>query len=606
MNRTQRKFAGIERLMGHGPRRWHRISMASRLPGGGSGMHLDAAGGGGGAKVELVKFDHGGRTFNLNESIKIDPDHVDRDVIGYMEALRYQACQLFEKFGPNAPEWKEALGKITADMQTVIDEQDKALKDYRKQLDAKKGTDPVGGGLNPRAFQSLQLRFDPQGEATMRARSIHEGGANGYLARMSLAQFNLTCVPMSHLDIQEEHAARKIERLRKLHDVLSLAVTTLSRRDPFFNANGGWEGLPWAAEFKALALEIGQGVHSTRLGPAINETNADEGKNWVPGPILSGRLYPMVEEEIVLPGAFESIPMAAKTVDSGVLGAHTIAYRLVENLTDVGDTSGAKIKASAFVTKKFTLDAELYAAAAVLSPNWLQDNALANADWAMRDIAYAMANGEEQWLINGQATAQIDTGLTIATDDIRNNGDGLRYWYKQMKDAALLADVDLSAGITAESLVRIFGQQGNYGNRPRRSVWACNVFCLAQLMVLKTSTGRDVVLTFGQAGDRATFRTGVVAQMFDRDVITSNNLTQTMDGNGIDTGAGDRGVLMHIFTEAVKFGRRLGVSIEMSSDYRFLEYQEVLRAVARGDWGRVYDPTVHPFIGQGTGVPKLA
>lgn len=595
MNRRQRKFAGIARLMGTGARRWFRnIALEPLL--------LNAALGAGAAdppEPKLGKHTIDGIEIDLGQKITkgiFSEGDVGEKLAATLAAIQ-QELVLAHKNG-----WgKEAIEKAQKDVQAAIDGYKETLADYRKRLDAKQPDGPAEGKFDKRAFSSLDLRFDPVAEARLRARSQHEKSSNGYLEKMSLAQFNMTCVPTKLWGIEDEKAIKYGNRFQRLHDVLSMAIQSQFRRDPFFD----WKQLPWAAEYQALAFELGQAVRETRLGPAINETNADEGKNWVPGPILSGRLYPMVEEEILLPGAFESIPMAAKTVDSGVLGAHLIAYRLVENILDDGSSSGAKIKASAFVTKKFTLDAELYAAGVVLTPNWLQDNALANADWAMRDLAYAMANGEEQWLINGQATAAIDT-VSIASDDIRNNGDGLRYWAKEMKDAGQIVYVDMGAGIVAEDLPRMFGQQKSYGARPRRSVWALNTYALAQLMVLKTSSGRDVVLTFGQAGDRATFRTGVIAQMFDRDIITANNLTQTHDAAGVDDGVSDRGVMLHVFTEAVKFGRRLGVSIEMSSEYRFLEYQEVLRAVARGDWGRVYDPTVHPFISVGVNIPKLA
>lgn len=597
MNRKQRLYTDINRLMGHGPRRWRAISMASRLT---HGMHLDDnPGGGGGGGTKLVTLEYGGRSFNLNEAIKIE--NPERDVPGYLEAIRYQACQIFEKHGPNSPEWKEALGKVTADVQKVIDGYEATLKDYREHL--RKIPEPEDRKLDTRPFTSVELRFDPAGEAKAR-RDREAGPGNAYLERMSLAQFNLTCRRAEQLGLDDEKAIKKVQRFQQIHDVLSLMVTYLAKKDSFFHQRGGWEALPLSAEFKVLALELGQAVHSTRLGNAINETNADEGKNWVPGPILSGRIFPKIEEELRLMAQFETIPMAAKTQDSAVLGAHKIAYKLLENIADDGSTSGAKIKASLWVTKKFTLDAKLYAAGCVATPNWMQDS-IAGAEEILSDLAFAMGLGLEQWGMNGQLSAALDT-VSIAADDIRKMGDGLRYWYSVMKGVNAMTDIDFGAGITADGVVKTFGQQGSYGTRERRSIFVANTYAIAQLLVMKNNTGRDAVLTMAQLGPNATIRTGSLGQMFGRDIIPSGVITQTHDAFGIDTGAGTKSILLHVFTEGFKRGQRLGMQIDMSSDYRFFEYQEAFRAVARDDFAPVYDPAVagNTSISQGVNIAK--
>lgn len=579
MNRKQRYFAGVQRLM---------HSVASVVQNERGEVVID--------QPKLHIHTVGGRSYDLNASIQIVKP--EEDLPGYLEAIRTQlSLAVTNGWG------REAFEKAAVDIQKVVDAHDVALKNMRDSM--RTTPEPVDGAADVRAFRSVQLRYDPRGEAAVR-RDKHAGAGNAYLERMSLAQFNITCRRPEALDLDDEKARRKVSRFQLLHDVLSLQVSYLAKKDSFFHQGGGWEQLREAPEFKALALELGQALHSTRLGNAVNETNADEGKNWVPGPILSSRIYPKIEEEARLLSAFETVPMAAKTVDSGVLGAHKIAYKLLENLADDGTTSGAKVKASLWTTKKFSLDAKLFAAGCVATPNWLQD-AIAGADEILTDLATAMAFGKENWMLNGQLSGAIDS-VAIASDDIRNMGDGLRKWWSQMKVAnAGLIDVDMSTGITAEGLVKMFGQQLSYGNRPAGSIFIANTYAMAQMLVMKTTTGRDVVLTMNQLGDRATFRTGSLGQAFGRDILTTNFLSQTMDAGGIDAGTGDRTVLLHVFTGAVKYGVRLGMQVDISSDYRFFEYQEAFRAVERGDIAAVYDPTVagNIFVSQGVSIQKV-
>lgn len=601
MNQRQRYFADVARLMTrgraageHGPARFNNGG-----PGGAGG---GAAGGEGGnpplAKLEPVEFN--GHSYDLNKKIVLRDDHVEQDLTGYLEAIRYHARLALATRGADE---KEVFAKVQADIDNLLEEQRAVLKDYREHL--RNIPEPDDRKLKATAFEYVRLRYDPQAEAKARTDKESASG-NSYLSRMSAAHFNVLVQTPAELGVDDERAVKKLNRFKALHDALALASIQTARRDPStFSQNGGWRMFREAAEYEALALELGQAI---RLGNAINETNADEGKNWVPGPILSSRIYPKIEEELRLVAAFETINMTAKQQDSGVLGAHKSSYKLLENIADDGSTAGAKITPSLWVTKKWSLDAKLHAAGALATPNWLQDAIAGSAD-ILADLVYALEYGRENWLINGQLSGAIDTGAAApSTYDIRNMGDGLRKWYQAIKTASGLTDVDFSAGIAADKLPNLFGQQGSYGMRPRRSIWICNTFCMAQLLVMKTSTGRDVVLTYGQAGDRATFRTGSLAQMFDRDIVVTQCLSQTMDVSGIDTGVGDRSVLLHVFTDAVKHGVRLGTQVDMSSDARFFEYQEAFRAVARDDFGWVYDPAVagNAFVSQAVGIKKIS
>jgi HK97 family phage major capsid protein len=590
-----RDFAGIERVM-----RRSFTGMQNPLL---RSMHMDDAPPAGGGdppkeppKLQSVQF--GGRTYNLNESIAIkDPEH---DLPGYLEAVRVQLHEQ-ARHGTNSPEFHEALGRATADINTIVAGYQETLKDYRKALRTVPDAGDGEGGLKHGTLSAVELRYAPTTKDDLADKVVAPR-----LQGMSRAQFNMVTRTVDDLGIDQPVARRKVARFQQLHDVLTLKQEWMARKNPAALHRGGWEAMDEAPEYKALSLEIGQELHRVRAaGPAMNETNADEGKNWVPGATLSARILPMIEEEVVLLSAFETVPMPGLTYDMGVLGSHIVSHKLNENILDDGTSAGAKMTPDYFKTKKFTFTAKLHAAAAVASPSWLQD-AIVQGDAIIQALAYAIARGREKWMLNGQLTAALD-GVAIASDDIRKMGDGIRYWYSQMKAAGLLADVDMAAGITSDSLVKMFGQQGSYGNRARRSIFVANTYAYAQLLVLKGSNGADVVQTFGANGDRSTFRTGSIGQAFNRDIFTTNDLSQTMDANGIDQAApSDRTVLLHVFTDAIKHGTRLGISIEMTNAYRFLEYQDVFRAVARDDIARGYDPTTEPFISQGVGIRKVA
>lgn len=594
MNRNQRKFAGISRLMrsrsqfapafgSHGPRRWKDGEAGAK--------------GGAAAPLELEPVNFAGRSYNLNEAIKIRDEAPAEDLTGYLETIRYNMRQAL-KHVPRGGDDPEVFAKARADLEKVIGEYQATLKDYRDHLRTVPERGDAEGGRAD--LRRVELRYSPVWESDRNDKFI-----SPYLGQMTRAQFNLTCRTVDDLGLEDKKTRAKVTRLQLLHDVIALVSEYQARKSLASFMRGGWEALPWAAEYKQLAAELGQSVHETRLaGPAINETNAEEGKNWVPGPILSARILPLIEEELVLLRFFETVTMPGPQYDIGVIGSHIKSRKLNENILDDGSSSGAKIVADYFKTKKLSFTAKLHAAGAVVTPSWIQD-AVVQSQFILTDLAYAIARGREDWMLNGQLTAALD-GVTIAADDIRKMGDGLRYWYSLMKAAAIIADVDFSAGLTAEGIVKMFGQQKSYGNRAARSIFVCNTATMAQLLVLKTTTGRDVVLTMNQLGPAATIRTGSLGQMFGRDIVTVNDLADSMDATGIIPAApGDRSVLLHVFTEAVKVGSRLGIQVDYSTDYRFFEYQEAFRAVARDDITRAYDPATEPFISQGVGIRKV-
>jgi HK97 family phage major capsid protein len=350
--------------------------------------------------------------------------------------------------------------------------------------------------------------------------------------------------------------AKKLARLRYVHDINVLSHLRLHASDPGY---GGYDSLPLAAEEKSLYKQF---------SGALADATAGEGSEFVPTLVLSGAIYDRIALGLNVANLFETFPMNAITVKKAMRGAVTTANYGGEQTSDAG-TSYAT--ASTIKTTGETFTASKMYALAYESEEWGMDS-IAGANYALEELAYAIANKKESDIINGQLTGTIDGGT------VEDEFNGLRYFLYGYLASSGDSAVDLSGGVTGEALAAMWGAQGAYG-QPGDGAWVCDTNGLARLMVAKNSDGIPLWSVLGAQGPVVT---GAIGQVFGRPVVVSGKVPVTLNDSGvIPTPASNKTAIYHVCRPAFKIGERLGVVASYSDHFRFAYGQKTFRAIYR-------------------------
>jgi hypothetical protein len=540
----------------------------------------------------------GDSTYDLSGTVSIADAR--KDVPGYLETLRVNLTDAYEH-AKTVAEKQVILEKGAKDIEETIKAHEKALAEMANSLRTVPNASEAKDGKAK--LHGVNLWNKPGDLDVLDSKS----GFTGAFDQLTPLQYNLLLRTSDDLGIEDDKTRKKVARLQAIHNEMALQIAYLTRRPTQNFLRHGWECLPKAEEYKRLSKELIEAAHEARLGTAVivegttgSFTDQPLGGNWVPQQILSPNIFPVIEYEYQLRNAFNVVQMAGPIWDAGVVGSRMYSTKFAEQNDDAG---GTVMTPQTITAKKLRLQAVLHASFAFATPQWLQDN-VSGSSFIMSELAQSILRGEESWWVNGQATALLDTALTIAASDARNLGNGLRYWYNQMKGAGIVGDVDASAGLTSEALAKAYGQQRRYSN-PARNVWITGTIGMAQLLVLKSQSGQGVVQTIMDIGPKATILTGSLAAVLGSPVIVSNEISEAMTAGGLVDNLSTNTQILRVNTDAVLRGERAGVMVEFSDQYRFAQYQDAYRATAREAFTNVYDPLTEPFISNIVGVKAL-
>lgn len=392
------------------------------------------------------------------------------------------------------------------------------------------------------------------------------------------AQYVLLTSTASDLGITDEGTKRALKRLHALHDACVFMNLT-KRGDPEYAAAGASKSLPWYPELQSLAKKF--------MG-ALSDATAGEGKEWVPVNILSATVQELIELQLSLAGLFRRFPMAGPTVKWPVQKAHMKAYYIRENVADDGNTANASLIASSLQTTDATFTARKLAALTIPTAEWEFDAVVNVPRMLEEELAYAIAAGIEDGMFSGQMSGTIDG---TAPNDVDPLGawDGIRKAFKLTG----LPGVDAGGGgIIAEDLAAVFGAQGAFGFSMNECFWTTGAAGTARLLVTKDSAGNPVALSFGQAGQKATWITGQVAEVFGRPLVPCKHASETLDASGVIPAVpSDKTAVWHVNRRCGVLGERRGVLISRSEHVRFIQDQLVYKGVGRFDFEWIYAPS---------------
>lgn len=433
-------------------------------------------------------------------------------------------------------------------------------------------------GVNELALRSFPQRYQPDKEEQKRG--------------LDSPLYNLLACTRSELEPLGESTAAAVKAFRQYHDSLAIIDAIMlnadaSQRQAYIDA-GRWKAPQYARlyePYKALGDTFKRALYTT---------GAATGLEWIPTGFAS-QLIEDIRQEQTLANFFQFVPMPTNPYKHPVRGRSFKSYLVPENTSDTGGPTA--IGKRTLETVNMTFTAKMHAAMSLFSTQVEEDSIISVMPEVRAELAYAIAAGLEDAILNGQVSSVFDTPAP-GTDSTLAGWDGLR-WAGQQTGC----NVNMNGGPTADLLSYLTGKQGKYGNRPRFGLWILSYMVYAMCLTLKDAGGNRVVLTRNEMGGPGTFETGELGYMFNRPICVPDDYPQDCDATGVRAGAA-RSSLLHVDRRWVRIGERRVPMISGSRE-RYFEYEQTaVKATARYDMQFARTPSAtFPIVASGLDLP---
>jgi HK97 family phage major capsid protein len=214
-------------------------------------------------------------------------------------------------------------------------------------------------------------------------------------------------------------------------------------------------------------------------------------------------------------------------------------------------------KESASTTDDVTLSCQTIAAYSVVAYEVEEDAIIAMLPFIRQDLAQALADGEEDAIINGDtAGSHMDEDVTGDASDVRKAWDGLR---KIARTSG--STYDLGAPVT-DSLRALRALMGKYAVNPKRLAYITSPVGLIHLL------GMEEVMTLEKYGPAATVLTGELGRFDGVPITVSGLMRENLSTTGVYDSDGNHahtGTLL-VNTNGFVIGRRRAPMIESFRD----------------------------------------
>ena len=195
-------------------------------------------------------------------------------------------------------------------------------------------------------------------------------------------------------------------------------------------------------------------------------------------------------------------------------------------------------------------------------------------DVVKQDIAYSLAIGVEDALVNGDPTGDINNNP--AATDVSKAFNGLRKF-------GLDNSVDNGGGaISINSIRTAVKQMGVFGTNPSECVLVVNPRVYAQLK------GIPDLQTIDKIGNAAVLKTGTVAMLDGMQVVVSDFIPNTLDATGKVTDSGKNTAALVVNTKAFKVGKRN--IVEFEQDRNVVNDTMIYTGRVYRDFNKMYAP----------------
>ena len=285
---------------------------------------------------------------------------------------------------------------------------------------------------------------------------------------------------------------------------------------------------------------------------------------WLPT-LWSGQMIQLVRDEYLVGGLFPHISMPSATyelpVEGGDLTPTLVAQSTADPMAD--DWHLAAVTESDSTPTSPALVAKKFGCRSVISDEAVEDTIIPCLPYVQQKHVIAHAFALDEAITDGQATAQIDTGIdagTMLATDRRKAWDGLRYIATQTKTGG---NLDMSGGVTLDSLAQLRGKMKKFGGRRPN-----DLVCLTSWSGLYNLMKIDQTQTLEQYGPGATVLTGEMARINGYPIIICpNTIWEQLTVAGIyDNSDKTCTCLMLVNTRAFMVGDRTGYSYKVLNE----------------------------------------
>lgn len=275
-------------------------------------------------------------------------------------------------------------------------------------------------------------------------------------------------------------------------------------------------------------------VVMAELAKAMDTATSGEGYQWVPT-LMSATLIDRVQLERGLARRFRRIAMPSNPWTWPLKSTKATAYIKAEALSDFPANT---ITLSTPGTSSITFTAHGMAAGVAVSDEFVEDSIVAVLPFITDELAGAIADGEENAIINGDnATTHMDTDAAAASaSDIRKMFDGLRYHALTDNSAAgKYATSEATVGTAAfeyGDLIRTMEKAGKYA-KPEfgAGFFICSISTYFKMLAFTQLATLDV---FGPA---AINLTGNLPRVLGKEILVSDYMKDDLAATGVNAGA---------------------------------------------------------------------
>ena len=329
------------------------------------------------------------------------------------------------------------------------------------------------------------------------------------------------------------------EQIQKCNDELYIAATLLGTRNP---------------------MEVGSiNDYVQRNYPMVSkamDTTATTGAEWIPTG-FSSKLVEDVRLQLRVAALHSRFEMPTNPFVLPVEGADATAY-LASEITGDDDelTAGNRVTPSTPGTQNVTFTASKIGVRVVTSTEIQEDSIIAILPYVRDKIAIAMAESQENTVINGDTSAVMDT---LVAGDQRRAYNG---WRQHAATAGTTVNL---ATLNIANIRTMRAGMGKYGVNNSRLAYVCGINLFNNLLSLQDAGGNDIVTSMDKFGPHATILSGQLGAIDGIPLIISEFVSDTLDAVGNDglVGSGNsKTELLLCRTDAFRFGDRRMITLK--------------------------------------------
>lgn len=327
--------------------------------------------------------------------------------------------------------------------------------------------------------------------------------------------------------------------------------------------------------------------------PYSSTASPDYGAEWIPLG-FSSDLIDIIRLELKVAALHRRINMPTPQYKMPVVGTDMTAYLVSETVDST--SMNAPTHSRPGTGTPVILDAVKIGSMVYFSEEITEDSLIPVVPYLKESMARAMANAQENAVINGQASGAIDSGASGS--DVRMAWDG----YRKLTQAA--AKVSLSGWTDGGSFSQGLGllrsiraKMGKYGTDPKNLVWVTSIAGYHRFL----NVGE--IQTIDKYGPNATILSGELGKFDGIPIIVSEFLGSNLNAVGVYDGVTTTNTIIQlVHTPSWIFGDRRAISVKTKDNPEYDNH--LLVCHQRLDFQPLYAVASNYIVAQGYALPN--